>query len=124
LEPARLGDVVRDAFLAAFDDAADPGQRQLRHQHVEQDEGDHQPDELRGKGLRLERRKAAVVLALGDLDLGLVLGHRRRRPYSANSSKSAISSEKMPSASVMAKPKIRLPNWPCAADGLRKAAAR
>src|SRR5689334_12653163 len=30
----------------------------------------------------------------------------------------------MPSASVMAKPKIRLPNWPCAADGLRTAAAR
>src|SRR5438270_7918830 len=30
----------------------------------------------------------------------------------------------MPSASVTAKPKIRLPNWPCAADGLRRAAAR
>ncbi len=36
----------------------------------------------------------------------------------ANSSSSAISSEKMPSASVTAKPKIRLPNWPCAADGI------
>src|SRR3954452_9340666 len=30
----------------------------------------------------------------------------------------------MPSASVTANPKIRLPNWPCAADGLRSAAAR
>ena len=46
------------------------------------------------------------------------------RSQSANSSSSAISSEKMPSASVTAKPKIRLPNWPCAADGLRSAAAR
>src|SRR3954469_6216302 len=44
--------------------------------------------------------------------------------YSANRSRSAISSEKMPSASVTANPKIRLPNWPCAADGLRSAAAR
>src|SRR4051812_43443832 len=41
-----------------------------------------------------------------------------------NSSSSAISSEKMPSASVTAKPKIRLPNWPCAAEGLRSAAER
>jgi hypothetical protein len=32
------------------------------------------------------------------------------RPYSPNSNNSAISNEKMPSASVMAKPKIRLPN--------------
>jgi hemolysin activation/secretion protein len=31
-------------------------------------------------------------------------------PYSPNSNNSAISNEKMPSASVMAKPKIRLPN--------------
>ena len=40
-----------------------------------------------------------------------------------NSSSSAISNEKMPSASVTAKPKIRLPNCPWAAEGLRIAAA-
>jgi hypothetical protein len=41
-----------------------------------------------------------------------------------NSRMSAISSEKMPSASVMAKPKIKRPNWPSAAAGLRIAAPR
>jgi hypothetical protein len=51
---------------------------------------------------------------------------RDRRPasYTTNSSISAISSEKMPSASVTANPKIKLPNWPWAAEGLRRAAAR
>src|SRR3954451_17668060 len=47
-----------------------------------------------------------------------------RSLQSANSRSRAISSEKMPSASVTANPKIRLPNWPCAADGLRSAAER
>src|SRR5262249_53691096 len=42
----------------------------------------------------------------------------------ANSSSSAISSEKMPSASVMANPKIKLANCPAAADGFRIAAAK
>src|SRR5262245_34637849 len=35
-----------------------------------------------------------------------------------------MSSAKMPSASVTAKPKIRRPNWPSAADGLRSAPCR
>src|SRR5690606_28616723 len=42
----------------------------------------------------------------------------------ANSARSAMSSEKMPMASVTAKPKIRRPNWPSAAEGLRSAPAR
>ena len=42
----------------------------------------------------------------------------------ANSSRKAISSAKMPSASVTAKPKIRRPNWPSTAEGLRSAPLR
>ena len=105
--------------------------RPVCHQHVEKDEGDAEPEQLRSESLRVERRKAAVptlrwvtslvvcaVVAITCSDAD------KPRSYSANSSNSAISSEKMPSASVIAKPKIRLPNWPCAADGLRSAAAR
>ena len=40
------------------------------------------------------------------------------------SRRKAISSAKMPNASVTAKPKIRRPNWPSAADGLRSAPCR
>src|SRR3954463_8138284 len=51
-------------------------------------------------------------------------GAKNRPQSGTNSSSSAISSEKMPSASVTANPKMRLPNWPCAAEGLRSAAER
>ena len=44
------------------------------------------------------------------------------KTITTNSNSSAIKSENMPSASVMAKSKIRLPNCPCAADELRSAA--
>src|SRR6202020_2603303 len=44
--------------------------------------------------------------------------------HTANSNKNAIRSAKMPSASVTAKPKIRRPNWPSTADGLRSAPFR
>src|SRR5690606_5373088 len=68
----------------------------------------------RKHGLPLSRegrpRKAASHVQIAD--------------QTANSSSSATSSEKMPSASVTAKPKIRRPNWPSAADGLRSAPER
>src|SRR3990172_1212515 len=47
-----------------------------------------------------------------------------RDPPQVNSSRKAIRSAKMPSASVTAKPKIRRPNCPSAADGLRSAPCR
>ena len=77
LEAAGLGDVAFDALLAVLEDAADLRQRQLRHQHVEQHKGNNQPDELRGEGLRLERRKRAVF-ALRDLGTRVMcrFGHR------------------------------------------------
>jgi len=71
-------------------------------------------------------RTRSIVRSVGDpYDIEVPIGTcRPGKNQSANKSSSAISSEKMPSASVTAKPKIRLPNWPCAAEGLRTAAAR
>ena len=45
-----------------------------------------------------------------DAVCGVTRTNNTHLSYSANSSSSAISSEKMPSASVTANPKIRLPN--------------
>ena len=77
----------------------------------------------------------AVTEALGIFSLLIALlllscappeaaARRSAAQSGTNSRSNAISSEKMPSASVTAKPKIRLPNWPWAAEGLRTAAAR
>src|SRR5262245_7116001 len=153
LQPFRFGEITRDALLAVLDDRADARQRDARHQEIESHERQRDPEQLRGKGVLVERRKAGAMFRgrnmLRCLDLlGAVWCHcglqdvcadvsamaqapagrlRRSRLVSdqkTNRSSSAISSEKMPSASVTAKPKIRLPNWPWAADGLRSAAAR
>ena len=60
--------------LRLGDDRADARQRHPRHQHVEQDEGQRQPKELRREMLRLERRKGAVS-AFGRSGMGGRLGH-------------------------------------------------
>ena len=54
--------------------AADARQRDLRHEHVEHDEGDRQPDQLRSKCLRLERRKSAVPACAGCSVLAVWVG--------------------------------------------------
>ena len=147
LQLLRLGQIAIDRVLTRVEQAADARQRNSRDDQIKRDERDQQRHQLRSKGVLLERRKrrlvAAIRLGVGGRALGvamtfshglLLFGQSRFGPWissarsvmdqSANSSSSAISSEKMPSASVTAKPKIRLPNWPCAADGLRTAAAR
>src|SRR5262249_6489259 len=113
-----------------FKNPAHPRQRDFRHQRVERHERDREPHQLRREGIPLKRRKRGLV-ASWDLGVGGGCGHAAASTngataadQSAKSSSSPISSEKMPSASVTAKPKIRLPNWPWAADGLRSAAAR
>src|SRR5229473_4154198 len=143
----RRGQIALDLVLAFVEQAADARQRNSRDDQIKRDEGHQQRHQLRSKAVLLERRKrglvAAVCLGMGrralcvamTLSHGLLLFGRLRSgsrtssarsvmDQSANSSSSAISSEKMPSASVTAKPKIRLPNWPWAAEGLRTAAAR
>ena len=130
LEALRLGKIVFDMLAARLEDRADARQRDPRHQEIERNEDERQPQQLRGEGLGIERRKPAAVLARRNLDgsdwLCTTLGHsclhglcRGRLARSGpvlvsegNSSSSAISSEKMPSASVTAKPKIKLANWP------------
>ena len=127
------GEIVLDALPPLGEDISHPRQRELGHHQVERDEADREPQELGGERLLLEWRKRALV-AVGrhfsmrccchgarNLDAAARDG---RCAQSANRSRSAMSNEKMPSASVTAKPKIRLANWPWAADGLRRAAAR
>src|SRR6185295_14283372 len=123
-----FGEITRDTLFAVLDDRADARQRDARHQEIERHKGQRDPEQLRGKGVLLERRKAAAMFRrrnmLRCLDLfalrchyglqrsGWPSGARSESDQNTNKSRSAISSEKMPSASVTAKPKIRLPNWP------------
>src|SRR5581483_3198207 len=139
-----------DCALPRHQHSLHPRQRHARDDDVKQPESNGERYQLRGAGIAFERREAALVsaafgagmcagrsAAMGVVASGhLVVSHgalrSRRRNAGAfsdacqntNSNSSATSSEKMPSASVTAKPKIRLPNWPWAADGLRMAAAR
>src|ERR1700730_4671602 len=130
-----LGQIALDRLLPLVEQAADARQRNSRDDQIERDECDQQRHQLRSKGVLLKRREgglvAALCLGVGGRAFGVamtfshgLLLYRLYLYQSANSSSNAISSEKMPSASVTAKPKIRLPNWPWAADGLRTAAAR
>src|SRR5262249_27406346 len=132
LQPFRFGEITRDALLAVLDDRADARQCNARHQEIERHERQRDPNELRGKGVLVERRKAGAMFRrrnmLRCLDLlGAVWCHCGSRTYAlasqlwrrrqraacarlvsdqnTNRSSSAISSEKMPSASVTAKPK-------------------
>ena len=137
LQALGLVEIGGDAIAPAFEDAADARQRHLRHQVVEDDEGDREPQQLRSEGGRVERREHLVLgggldeRPLADVRRCVVEswlggGHRRLRRYEAqpNSRMRATRSEKMPSASVTAMPKIRRPNSPSAAAGLRMALAR
>src|ERR1700688_750035 len=148
LQLLRFRKIAFDRILTRIDHATDARQRNARHDQIERDKRDDQRHQLRSVGRRLERRKSSAVAAFGfgvgagclalwgamTLSHGVLLllscappGKAARRGAAqsgTNSSSSAISSEKMPSASVTAKPKIRLPNWPWAAEGLRTAAAR
>src|SRR5262249_34983882 len=120
----------------------DAGQSEARHQPVEQREGDRQPEDLGGEGRTLEGREGSGM-PLGGLFGALMRGfshetpsQRRtepaakrppapnRTPHTAKRSRSAIRSEKMPSASVRAKPSSSVPRWPSAAEGLRRAPER
>src|SRR5262249_13288016 len=140
LEARRFCKIVFDALAARFQNRGDPWQRNSRHQQIKRDEGKHEPEQLGCKGVRIEGRKSLTALAPRNVldrrnGLRTLLSHRqtpnvtpraqdRPRLGSIAGSYRAINNEKMPSASVTAKPKIRLPNWPWAADGLRSAAAR
>jgi len=66
--------MIGNAPASLGEDRADARQRHPRHQHVEQDEGQRQPKELRREMLRLERRKGAVS-AFGRSAMGGRLGH-------------------------------------------------
>src|SRR6185503_6653113 len=127
--------VLGDGALTVCDRFPDGGDQPVGRDEVKQPERDHQPKDLGGERVDLvERRKAAGLmgccfvfqrrelrwLTSGVPDDQLVLV----QPGGAKIRMSAMTRPKMPSASVTAKPKIRLPNCCWAADGLRIAACR
>src|SRR5258707_14832143 len=57
--------LFRSHVLACIDHAADPRQRDTRHDQVERDEGDGQRHQLRSEGGGIERRKCSAVTAIG-----------------------------------------------------------
>ena len=61
LQPRRLRQIAGDALVALLQDRADPRQRHAAHQDVEQPEEDHEPEELRSEGRRVEGRKRVVL---------------------------------------------------------------
>src|SRR4029453_15201910 len=67
LETLCLAKITLDALTACVQDGCDPRQRDPRHQQKKGDENTVQPEQLRGKDLRVERRKPATVLAFGNI---------------------------------------------------------
>src|SRR5262249_20523449 len=81
LEALRFRKIVLDALAARFQNRAYAWQRNSRHQKIKRKENERQPQQLRGEGVGIERRKPATVLASGNLDgsyrLCTTLGHCR-----------------------------------------------
>src|SRR5262249_19564853 len=73
LQLLRRREIVADDFAARCHDAADAWQRNARHQYVKKNEADRQPDELRRKMLRLERRE--LGMSRGRFGMGGRFGH-------------------------------------------------
>ena len=61
LHGGRVVEVARDRLAAVLDDAGKARQNEARHENVEQDERDRQPEELASEGRSLERRKAHIL---------------------------------------------------------------
>src|SRR5258707_10365624 len=57
--------LFRSHVLACIDHAADPRQRDTRHDQVERDEGDGQRHQLRSESGGIERGKCSAVTAIG-----------------------------------------------------------
>src|SRR3569623_77344 len=141
----RFSQILLDRAFAGLDHPADARQGKSRDDDVKQRKRDRERHQLRSKGVFVERRKLRLAVARWNLGVRgrsrcMALGHRcllkestrasearvnaGAKDQTANSNSSATSSEKMPSASVTAKPKIRFANRPCEADGLRSAPFR
>ena len=61
LKPVGRGEIVGDALAVPYgEDRADTRQRDPRHQRIQKQKRRHQPQQLRWKVLRLERRKRVV----------------------------------------------------------------